>query len=53
MWFTMHLSNSSDGDLRTEKALEEEFWKWIVLANGCFGHPLREAAETLVNQKLF
>lgn len=49
----MHLSISCGGDLRTEKALEEEFWKWIVLANGCVGHPLREAAEMLVNQKWF
>lgn len=41
----MHLSISCDVDLRTEKALGEEFWKWIVLANGCVGHPLHEASR--------
>lgn len=41
MEFMVHQRVLPDGDLRSAKALEEEFWQWIVWAKAVWVTPVR------------
>lgn len=51
MQFLVHQRALPAGDVRSAKALQEEFWQWISEQRLC-GSPLHEAGDVF-NQKWF